>query len=462
MSFAPVINDPRTAPTDISLDDTHVREELLRLGEPPTVQNESSSDRLKRLRSVQGAQTPSETNELLASDEDLSEEESDDEFFTPGTEDLLRARKEILEYLVPRAISRNEEQRKLAGIDMSKVLRHRWNIAQKISKYELHGSYTVAGITRALGCVRLNKSNSALAAASWDGSLAVYSVGKELTHQWLLPAGSHTEKATLTWSPTDDGLMVSAGAEGDVCVWSSTELGYKLAHSKKEAHSGRIAQVDVHPSGRYFCTTSFDQTWKLWDLLRPEKELFEQEGHSKEVYACSFHPDGSLLASGGLDALGRVWDLRSGRSIAILDGHVKGIYSMAWSPNGHQLASASGDSSVKIWDLRRQDLELFSIPAHNKLISDVRFLQGGSSALSPPVADEHDENPEQLDVTGTLLVTASYDGTLKIWQADNWVPLHTLRGHTDKVMGCDISISGETLVSCGWDRTIRTWGDGAF
>ena len=50
-------------------------------------------------------------------------------------------------------------------------------------------------------------------------------------------------------------------------------------------------------------TSSFDQTWRLWDI-ETGASLLEQEGHSRAVCAVGFHPDGSLAASGGQDAIG--------------------------------------------------------------------------------------------------------------------------------------------------------------
>ena len=50
-------------------------------------------------------------------------------------------------------------------------------------------------------------------------------------------------------------------------------------------------------------TSSFDMTWRLWDL-ETSTCLLEQEGHSRAVYDLDFQVDGSLAASVGLDAIG--------------------------------------------------------------------------------------------------------------------------------------------------------------
>lgn len=398
----------------------------------------------------------------IISEEDQEDEEEDEEFYTPGSNELFEARKKLLASSVSKAAERIEKQTQLAKeFNMARTLRHRHIIALYMELLELDASYTMKGNTRALGMARFNNDSSRVACASWDGSIFILNRKDTVLDQVLrLSPGSHTEKAVVEWSPSDSLFLISGGAEGSVNFWKVDDLEImKPTETLKRAHSNRIAHITYHPSGEYFATTSFDQTWKLWDVQRPEIELLEQEGHSKEVYAASFHPDGSLLATGGLDAIGRVWDLRSGRSIAVLSKHAKGIYSMDWSPNGYHLASASGDNSVQIWDLRKsQDQALFSIPAHTKLVSGVRFLRNCTrNIITKPVRDENENDERVLEVNGTVLITSSFDGTVKVWSADNWVCLKTLRGHNDKVMSCDMSTDGDSIISTGWDRTLKTW-----
>lgn len=468
-TFAPVINDPRTSGrvVDAPTDDQDVRMELRKLGEPITLFGERElqrRERLLRLRSEQ-KHTNISIADIEQSDDSQMEytsEEEEEEFYTPGLDELLSSRKYILETSVEMAARRLKAQKQeAASYDMLRTLKHRRHINKELAEYELNGTYTLQGNTRTLSGVRINKNDSKVACGSWDGNFFIMereSTGDFKQTSRLTP-GSHAEKVTLAWSSTDDDVLVTGGAEGALNLWKVTDdPKLKAATSVKQAHSGRVAKTEFHPSGKYIATTSFDQTWKFWDLSRMQDSLVEQEGHDKEVYAAGFHPDGSLLATGGLDAIGRIWDLRSGRSIAVLQGHIKGIYSMDWSPNGHHLASGSGDCSVKIWDMRKVETELFSIPAHTKLVSDVRFLQ--RTANSPLAVEQTDENgnaPRVLDASGSFLATSSYDGTVKFWSADNWVPVKTLRGHTDKVMNCDISRDGLYVVSCGWDRVLRVW-----
>lgn len=417
-----------------------------------------------------GAEEPQDTApnvEMLSSDE----EDDDEEFYTPGSEELLQARKSILESSLRSAHARISAQEIAArGSNQARTLKHRRHINSVLRRYELTDSITVAGNSRAISAVKCH--GNLVGCASWDGH--VYFLKKDdfqYTPVAKTGQGHHMEKAVFAWHPYAS-RTVSGGAEGGLCFWpdiDSLESAENAANpsggnvinpvESTTAHTARVAAIDFHVTGKYFATASFDSTWKLWDYEK-RTELLHQEGHAKAVYGCRFHPDGSLLATSGLDSVSRVWDLRSGRSIAVFGDHTQGIYSSDWLPNGHHLATAGGDGAVKIWDLRKGESVLFSIPAHSKLVSGVRFMQRcETSPLSVQVGDENDENSKALDASGTFLVTSSYDRTVKVWSADNWIQLTTLAGHIDKVMACEISENGEELYSCGWDRTLRVWSD---
>lgn len=463
----PVANEKRgeRRGKDVPTTDDEVRETLRRLGEPITYFGEDKSDRRERLIELLNNRGDGDINmeEGDEEEEEETEEEDDDneEFYTPGGEELIAVRKEILAYSMPKAETRTlSERERSKGQNFVKILKHRRNINSRLQEMELYGSQSLA--TRALSKIRYSNftegEKQRLLVGSWDGSLHVLDSEDLLIISQLNSA--HSEKVSAVDWGVDNTNVLSGGGEGDINIWRVSDPTQNAKIDSSRAHAGfRITETLYHPSGRYFASASFDQTWKLWDS-QTLAEIYQQEGHSKEVYCASFHPDGGLLATAGLDAIARVWDLRSGRSIATLEGHIKGIYSTDWSPNGHQLATASGDCSVKIWDLRNPKLELFSIPAHNKLISDVRFYGGNSGKVGgfKEVTDENGKNPSSLTTQGTFLVSSSYDGEVCVWSADNWIKVKTLKGHSDKVMSCDISETG-VISSCGWDRTVKIWNN---
>ena len=77
----------------------------------------------------------------------------------------------------------------------------------------------------------------------------------------------------------------------------------------------------------------------------------------------------------------------------------------------------------------------------------------------------------RFDASGEALLTASFDGAVKVWGARDWRPLRTLKGHEGKVMAADFAhFSTATprsaaaggaknwgVFSVGYDRTLKHW-----
>jgi len=129
-----------------------------------------------------------------------------------------------------------------------------------------------------------------------------------------------------------------------------------------------------------------------------------------------------------------LWDLRTGKSILPLVGHVKQIISSDFHVNGYHLVTGSDDNTVRFWDIRRKNC--FNIlPAHTKLISDVKFQPG----------------------KGRFVATASYDKTCKIWSSKDWTLARTLISHDSKVTSISISDDMQYLATTSLDRKWMLW-----
>jgi WD40 repeat protein len=55
------------------------------------------------------------------------------------------------------------------------------------------------------------------------------------------------------------------------------------------------------------------------------------------------------------------------------------------------------------------------------------------------------------------VVSCSWDGTLRSWDAATGKEIHCFAGHRDAVMSLSISKDGKTLASISQDNTIRIW-----
>lgn len=441
----------RAAAIVVPTDDGRVRTRLRDLGEPSTLFGEGPGDRRDRLRELIYRIQEGTAEEGGLGDEEMQDscatpaleggDDEDEEYYTPGTPELLEARKKIAFFSLNRARTRVETQKAEAAVPLQRHIKHRRAIRERLQGYQLMGSQ-IAG-DRPVSITRFSPDSGIVAAGNFSGSIHLLTI-PNLEEVMILRG--HTQRVGgISWHPftvpTTVANLASGGGEGDVHIWS---LAQDTPIATLAGHSARVVRVEYHPSGQYLASASFDTTWRLWDV-QTQKELLLQEGHSREVYSIAFQGDGALVATGGLDSTGRIWDLRTGRTIMVLDGHIKEITGLAWHPDSYRVISSSGDASVKVWDVRMVRC-MATIGAHKKTVSDIRFFIGEGT---PGEGD--------MKAQGTYFTTAGFDGNVNIFSSDDWALVTSLSGHSTPVTSVDISHNNQFIISSGQDRTCKLW-----
>ena len=180
----------------------------------------------------------------------------------------------------------------------------------------------------------------------------------------------------------------------------------------------------------------------LWLPRAPARHILE--GHRLPVISCAFHPIFSSLASGSEDTCIKIWDWELGELEQTIKGHTKAVLSLDFGGprGGILLASCSSDLTIKLWDPSDGYKNIRTLPGHDHSVSVVRFIPSGAAG-SPS--------------SGNLLVSASRDKTLRIWDVTTGYCVKTIRGHADWVRDVSPSFDGRFLLSCGNDSTARLW-----
>ena len=450
----------------VPTDDGRVRTKLREMGEPVTLFGDGPAerrDRLRELLTIQAEMAGLENADIEMEDAPEDEEEQEEEFYSRGGPDLLKARAQIAEFSLPRAKRRVAFQKEESTIPLRTHVKFRKDIKERLQAFELQASQTVG--ERHISMTRMAPNGEMVAVGNWGGQIKLVDV-PDLNEK--ISYRGHTNKISgLSWFPgatipergiSPDAInLASGGAEGSVHLWS---LNQETPVASLQGHSQRVCRVEFHPSGKFLASASDDTSWRLWDV-ESTAEILLQEGHSRGVYAISFNGDGSLLASAGLDSIGRIWDLRSGRTVMILDGHrdghIKPIHALDWSSDGHRVLSGSADGWIKCWDVRKVQ-RTGGIGAHSSAVSDMRWYKGLDDPLDgvPPGVD--DNGAQIPKKSGTFFISSGFDRNVKIFSADDWSLVQTLSGHTGPVASVDYSKDGKWIVSGGHDRTVKLWG----
>lgn len=179
-----------------------------------------------------------------------------------------------------------------------------------------------------------------------------------------LRRGHSDSVLSVQWSPRDENILISGGADGRLLVWdvrSAKSLLFALKakdlppmknkekFSKDQAHAAGINGLRFSDDGLLLSSYGCDSFFRCWDLikLRHEKsckEKFFNDGRKFAQFSISgnfaFVPTGEEIA---------IIDLISGRVVKTLKGHFGKINCCAFRPQYQDLFSGANDRSILVW-----------------------------------------------------------------------------------------------------------------
>lgn len=261
-----------------------------------------------------------------------------------------------------------------------------------------------------------------------------------------------------------DAHLLTAGADGLSRVWDWSTGKVKTVF---QGHSGPVLMARFDAAERKVITAGQDHTARIWDVDTGQS-LAVLRGHEREVTSAQFSADGKSALTTSLDGSARIWAVDSGREWVELTGHTDKLYTAAFSPDGRELATGGRDTLFNIWN----DLKLTSQTTASEVLTsmayspDGRWLawatQSGRAALNgtPQLSlDGHQGAIYTIDFSpdSAHAITASADGTARVWSTQSGQVEWTLEGHTGDVTNATYARSGERIATSSMDGTVRIW-----
>jgi WD40 repeat protein len=181
--------------------------------------------------------------------------------------------------------------------------------------------------------------------------------------------------------------------------------------------------------GKRVLSGSLDGTARIWDVKSRETMLKIKTGH-KHVWAVIYSPNNTKIATGGYkENAVKIWDAKTGELIVTL-GHNYPLLSLTWTSDGKKLIS--GSYPIRIFDTATWR-EIATLDGHKDWVHAITLSQNNR-----------------------LLVSASSDETVCLWNLDTNLPVGPLLKHKHELQCVALSTDG-ILVTGGRDNNAYVW-----
>ena len=241
--------------------------------------------------------------------------------------------------------------------------------------------------------------------------------------RWLAAWDQHQQHSTVVlWDAQDRRLALQQELDG---------LISDIAWSSDHRHFMSWA-VQVTPDQKTLTSDVY-----VWDTAKPEEPVLLLD-YAGKVERAQFLDDGVralIWASDGTVQLRNINDESYRVSFNVTGSETGGssgqpVGNIVLSPDENTLLALMNSGIVTVWDVAGG--------------TQVATLRGHRAKIRATVW--HND----------LVVTASADHTIRVWNSRSGDELITLYGHADEVL--DVRwIDPRTLLSTGWDGTLRLW-----
>jgi pleiotropic regulator 1 len=303
-----------------------------------------------------------------------------------------------------------------------------WHAPWKLSR-------VISGHTGWVQSVAFDPSNQWFATGSADRTIKIWELASGKLKLTL--TGHIGSIRSLVVDPRHPYLY-SAGEDKQIKCW---DLETNKVIRQYHGHLSGAYTMSLHPILDFLVTGGRDSTVRVWDA-RTKVAAHVLGGHSNTVHCVGTQASEPQIVSGSADTTIRLWDMVKGASVATLTHHKKGIRSLLMHPTEYSMASGGSDN-LKIWgfpegkflrNLSGQKTIIHSLAVNHENVlasagdngslyfwdwkTGYNFQQIQTQVQPGSLEAEGGVFAVAFDVTGSRLVTADCDKSIKIYKED--------------------------------------------
>jgi WD40 repeat protein len=331
--------------------------------------------------------------------------------------------------------------------------------------------FTIAGLPANVGNMDYSGKSGILVAGLEDGTVHIWTRIKQNNPDRILSFKAHENKISDILILDDEKRILTCGYDRTAKLWDLNGNLLKVFLGHKDG----LHAVAMAKNSQVVITGGEDKIMNIWsmapyeersfDLLKAGADtiasavaclgdkvligkhdgralLFSLDGklmrsfdHRAMILDVAISPDKKYVVTGGIGSQPiKIWDIRNASTPPVIpEGRLSTVEAVAFSNDGKWLLAGLRDNRAVLWDFAQNKL-IRSFEGHKGAVRDV--------AISPK---------------GDRVLTASADGTAKLWTIDGDLITEIAR-HTDQVTSVAFhpSLDGVFLTG-GWDNRVALW-----
>jgi WD40 repeat protein/energy-coupling factor transporter ATP-binding protein EcfA2 len=249
--------------------------------------------------------------------------------------------------------------------------------------------------------------------------------------------------------------IAAASTDNTVRVWNVTNGQLQTTLS----HSTTVQSLELSPDGQQLLTAS-GNTVQLWQISsgRSLKKLH----HASPVNSATFSPNGQLIATVCEDGSLRLLRVNTGQVLYTFAQPAKTLRTNASS----KLDKFKLSSQSLVQALFSPDGQLLATVEHNQRVSIWSVVSGQLQTRldnSNDSSRNEDQSPIAFSSDSQRLVTTNQDSSreqtysARLWNVQTGHLIEELRGHSGRVEAVQSSLDGSLVATASEDGSIQLW-----